>query len=90
MAECLGEGVDPTKMCQTLVERVARSEQLQAVAEPEVLILFEDWMEELEREALTLLEGRAKAGPDLLASELGISQAGAQFLLAKLKKAGKL
>lgn len=76
-------------MCQTLVERVARSEQLQAVAEPEVLILFEDWMEELELEAVELLEGLPAAGPDHLAKALGISPAGAQFLLTKLKKGGR-
>lgn len=74
-------------MCQTLVERVARSEQLQAVAEPDVLVLFEDWMEELELEALQLLHDRPEAGPDQLTKALGISPAGAQFLLIKLKKA---
>lgn len=76
-------------MCQTLVERVARSEQLQAVAEPDVLVLFEDWMEELELEALDLLRGQPDAGPDHLARALGISPAGAQFLLTKLRKTTK-
>ncbi len=75
-------------MCQTLVERVARSEQLQAVAEPDVLILFEDWMEELELETGDLLRKMPEAGPHQLAKALGVSPAGAQFLLTKLKKAG--
>ena len=75
-------------MCQTLVERMARSEQLQAVADPDVLLLFEDWMEELELEARGLLRKLPEAGPDQAARALGISPAGAQFLLTKLKKTG--
>jgi len=68
---------------------VARSQQWQAVAEPEVLALFEDWMEELEREMLDMLRGRPGAGAQEVAKALGISQAGAQFLLAKLARAGQ-
>lgn len=47
------EGVDPTKMCQTLVEKVARSKQISAVADPEVLVLFESWLEELEIDVIS-------------------------------------
>jgi len=46
----MGEGVDPTQMCQSLVDKVTQSKQLSAVTEPEVLILFENWLEELESE----------------------------------------
>jgi hypothetical protein len=31
----MGEGVDPTQMCQSLVNKVARSEQLLAIADPD-------------------------------------------------------
>ena len=48
----MDEGVDPKQMCQSLVNKVAQSEQLAAVAEPEILILFEDWLEELEKEVI--------------------------------------
>ena len=86
----MGEGVDPTEMCQSLVNKVAQSEQLQSVASPDVLILFEDWMEELERETLALIAGDTAPEPEKLASALGISDAGAQFLITKLRKEGKL
>jgi len=36
----MDEGIDPTKMCQSLVEKIAQSRQLSAVAAPEVLVLF--------------------------------------------------
>lgn len=90
MAECLGEGVDPTKMCQSLVAKVAQSEQLQAVAAPEVLALFEDWMEEMEREVLKHVERSGQSAPMALADALGLSRSGASFMLGKLQNEGKL
>ena len=77
-------------MCQSLVNKVAQSEQLQSVASPDVLILFEDWMEELERETLALIAEDAAPDAARLAATLGISDAGAQFLITKLRKEGKL
>ena len=55
----MGEGVDPTQMCQSLVDKVAQSEQLLAIADPELLVLFEDWLEELEAEVRALLNRRS-------------------------------
>ena len=77
-------------MCQSLVNKIAQSEQLQSVASPDVLILFEDWMEELEREALAMIAGAASPDPQKLAETLGVSRAGAQFLITKLMRDGKL
>lgn len=77
-------------MCQSLVAKVAQSEQLQAVAAPEVLSLFEDWMEELERELLMLVQRVGRADPAQLADELGLSYSGVNFLITKLVNEGKL
>lgn len=82
----MGEGVDPTQMCQTLVDKVARSRQLLAVAEPEILVLFENWLEELEEEAETHLNRHPTADSAGLAEQLGISTSGADFLLAKIRR----
>jgi CRP-like cAMP-binding protein len=82
----MGEGVDPTKMCQSLVEKVSRSEQLMAIAEPGLLVLFEDWLEELESEAGSILEKHGELTPQQLAEKLGLSVRGASFLLTKLKQ----
>jgi hypothetical protein len=46
----MGEGVDPTQMCQSLVDKVYQSRQLASITEFELLPLFEDWLEELETE----------------------------------------
>ena len=86
----MGEGVDPTQMCQTLVDKVAQSEQLRAITDPELLVLFEDWFEELEDEVIALNNRYGPLGPDDLAKRIGLSPRGATFLLSKLKRGGKL
>lgn len=81
----MDEGVDPTKMCQSLVDKVAQSKQLMAVAHPEVLGLFEDWLEELEEEVV-LLAAKEVLNPQIIADRTGLSRAGAEFILAKLRR----
>jgi hypothetical protein len=80
----MDEGVDPTKMCQSLVDKVARSRQLMAIAHPEILVLFENWLEELEEEVLHMARsGTLEANQ--VAEAVGLSRSGANFLLAKLR-----
>ncbi len=86
----MGEGVDPTQMCQSLVDKVAQSEQLLAIADPDLLVLFEDWLEELEAEVWTLLKTQGPFDDKTLADKLGLSQRGARFLLTKLQKESPL
>lgn len=84
----MDEGVDPKKMCRSLVGKITQSEQLMSVADPEPLILFEDWLEELEREALRSIQKTGSTDADKLAEELGLSGSGAEFTIAKLKREG--
>jgi hypothetical protein len=86
----MGEGVDPTQMCQSLVEKVAQSKQLMAITDPEILVLFEDWLEELEGEVVSLARTHDSLNADDLASKLGLSKRGATFLVSKLKRGKKL
>lgn len=80
----MDEGVDPTKMCQSLVEKVARSRQLLAIVHPEILTLFENWLEELEDEFIRLLNAKTMDAAEL-AESTGLSRSGADFVLAKLR-----
>ena len=59
----MDEGVDPTTMCRSLVEKISQSEQLRSVTDPEILILFEDWLEELENEAAETIKRRGSLTP---------------------------
>jgi F420-0:gamma-glutamyl ligase len=86
----MGEGVDPTQMCQSLVDKVAQSKQLMAITDPEILVLFEDWLEELENEVVSLAKMHGNLNADSLASNLGLSKRGANFLLSKLRSEKKL
>lgn len=77
-------------MCQRLVDRVAQSKQLMAVADPELLVLFEDWLDELEAEVISLAHTHGPLRPQNLAAKLGLSQRGARFLISKLERNRKL
>ena len=86
----MGEGVDPTQMCQRLVNKVAESKQLMAMTDPDLLVLFEDWFEELEEEIISIVHQYGTLNPEELAAKTGLSLRGATFLLSKLKREGKL
>jgi predicted HTH transcriptional regulator len=85
----MGEGVDPTQMCQSLVEKVAQSKQLMAITDPDLLVLFEDWFEELEEEVISLVKRHGPMSARELAEKIGLSQRGATFLLSKLNREKK-
>ena len=72
------------------MEKISQSEQLRAVADPEILILFEDWLEELENETVAISKRLGLLTPKDLAKELGLSESGSMFIIAKLKREGKV
>jgi DNA-binding transcriptional regulator YiaG len=73
-----------------MVEKISQSEQLRSVSDPEILILFEDWLEELENEAIVLMRRQGNLNHKDLSRLLGISEAGSLFLISKLKNQGKI
>ncbi len=77
-------------MCQTLVDRVFQSKQLKAVTEPEILVLFENWLDELEEEIVSQVKNHPSQDPAVLAEGLGLSRSGTVFLLTKLKSEGRI
>lgn len=86
----MDEGIDPTDMCQSMIDKVARSKQLTTVAEPDILVLFEDWLEELENEVVAFVKKTGSTDPFSLAKGCGLSRSGAEFLITKLKREAKL
>lgn len=69
---------------------MAQSRQLMAVADPELLVLFEDWLDELENEVVLLAKEHGPLRPEDLAHKLGLSERGATFLISKLSREGKI
>lgn len=72
------------------MEKFTQSEQIRSVADPEILVLFEDWLEELENETVAIIKRRGSLAPADLSEELGLSESGAMFLITKLKRDGKI
>ena len=68
------------------MDKVVQSEQLRAIADPDLLVLFEDWLEELEGEVVVLLKTHGPLDSKELADKLGLSVRGARFLLSKLER----
>lgn len=77
-------------MCQTLVHKVAQSKQLMAVTDPDILVLFESWLDELEEEVVAWLRLHPGSVAVDLAKHLGLSRNGADFMLAKLRRENKI
>ena len=69
---------------------MAQSEQLMAMTNPDLLILFEDWLEELEAEVMSIAKEDGVPDEHKLAAKLGLSSRGATFLLSKLQREGKI
>ncbi len=61
-----------------------------SVAQPELLILFEDWLEEMENETISAVKRIGSKDPQDLAKELGVSGSGTTFLVAKLDREGRI
>ncbi|GBC61619.1 hypothetical protein DENIS_2581 [Desulfonema ishimotonii] len=85
------------EMCRQMTEAVQRTSQAvqqtnenAAYATPELRNLFEDWLEQVENEALDLLSKRGDMSVEELSGELGITEQSAIFLLTRLTRQGKL
>ncbi len=77
-------------MCRSLLEKVTRADQLMQVAEPELLVLFEEWLEELAEEAAVVVKEMGAADPAALARRLKIPPSGTEFLINKLRREGRM
>ena len=86
----MDEGVDPKDMCRRVVTAIDEHAELESLATPEIRALFVDWMEELESEVLSLYRERKHLGTEDLRAHFKISREGAEFLLEKLRKEGKI
>jgi len=86
----MDEGVDPKDMCRRVVTSIDEHAELESLANPEIRALFVDWMEELKSEVLSLYRERKHLGTEDLRVHFKISRQGAEFLLEKLRKEGKI
>lgn len=86
----MDEGVDPKNLCRQIVTTIDEHAELESLANPEIRVLFLDWMEELEQEILAYHKVKHELGTEDLTKRFGVSRQGAEFLLKKMKQEGKL
>lgn len=86
----IDKNADPTQMCQSPVDKLAQSKQLRSITGAELLVLFDEWLEELDAEVIDCGKRHPGVTAKVLARELGLSHRGARFLVSKLKREGKL
>lgn len=82
MGMCMG-------MCAEMLTAMHKTTSMAAFATPELHMLFGEWMESLEREALTAMAGKGQGDVATLAATLKISEESAIHLIAHLASKGK-
>ncbi len=97
LKEVMGECSPVMEMCRKMTQAVQQTNDTvqqtsenTAYATPELRDLFNDWLEQVEKEALTFLSGRDDVSVEELSLKLGITKESAIFLLSKLTRQGKL
>ena len=79
-----GEEFESMEMCKRMTESVSTSAKMAGFATPEVLAMFEDWVTEVEKEILKLIDDKGQLTPDSIAKELKISEDSALYFISKL------
>ena len=82
MGMCMG-------MCAEMLTAMHKTTSMAAFTTPELHTLFGEWMESLEREALTAMEGKGQMDVSTLAASLKITEESAIHLIAHLASTGK-
>lgn len=90
MKGMMGEGFNPMEMCRGMVGSITKSAEMATYATPELRMLFEEWMAQLEAEVLEFLKGREAVVPEDVAGHFKLSKESAIFLLSRLAREGKI
>ena len=83
-------GFMPMDMCKEMMSSIRQSHRVATLATPEVQGLFEDWVEQIEKEILDYLKDKDTVEVKDLASKFKISKDSAYYFLTKLAQKGKL
>ncbi|MCL6611159.1 MAG: winged helix-turn-helix transcriptional regulator [Peptococcaceae bacterium] len=83
-------GMNPMEMCKYMTESVAKAAEMGSYATPEVRALFEDWVEEVEKEILTLIKSKGEVQTSDIAEKLKINEGSVIFFISRLAQKGKI
>jgi hypothetical protein len=88
--ECADSGVSPVEMSKEVLSTISHSYELATYSTTELSGLFNDWLSEIEKEALVFLKGRSTAEPEMVAQHLRLERESAKFILDKLDREGRI
>lgn len=77
-------------MSKEVISAISHSYELATYSTPELRGLFNDWLREIEREALEFLKDKKKVDPDKVAQQLRLKRESVIFILSKLAREGKI
>lgn len=77
-------------MSREMLSSISEFADAAAYATPELASLFNDWLGEIEKEALAFLDGRGKADPAEVARHLRLKRESTVYILNKLAGEGRI
>lgn len=90
MESMLGKGFNPEEMCRQMVQVVTKAAEMGSYATPEVRALFEDWVEDVEKDILEFIKTKGEVEPKDIASHLRIKEESVLFFITRLARQGKV
>ena len=77
-------------MSKEVLSAISHTYELATYSTPELRGLFNDWLGEIEQEALDFLKGRNEVDPNEVAQRLKLKRDSVIFILSKLAREGKV
>ena len=90
MKKMQGGNFNPKEMCQQMMNSIESTAKLAGLANPEVQLLFEEWVTEVEKEILDLLSKKENLDLEEIAKELKISENSLRYFISKLIRDQKI
>lgn len=78
------------EMSKEVMSVVSHSYELATYSTPELRGLFNDWLNEIEREIIEFLRGKETVDPDKVAAKFRLKHESIIFILGKLAGEGKI
>ncbi|MFO7819508.1 MAG: winged helix-turn-helix transcriptional regulator [Halanaerobacter sp.] len=90
MSKMKGTDFNPQEMCEKMMSSVESTAKLAGAANSEVQLLFEEWVSEVEKEILEILDNQDEVDLSEVANELKISQDSVRYFISKLIREEKV
>ena len=90
METMFGKDSNPAEMCGQMVQAVTKAAELGSYASPEVRALFENWVEEVEKDILGFIRSKGEVEPKDVASHLKLKEESVLFFITRLARQGKI